>query len=1019
MSKSRNTNILDSFIYALNENSIQPTAEELADALWLSIKTSHLKTLTNDQSNSIRKPGEDKTIEDENIFLHNEPVGDLQTCDKKNDHINDSHRDFNEDEIPVYAKNNINDGSLFYQTIRITSTELLPEKLDIERSLRPLMLKVPSSNKLILNEEETVKRIVEEKIWLPVFKGIPERDYDMAVIVDVSESMLLWQSMLYEFRMLLEHQGAFRVVRVWKVNGDSNSVHLYSDSTDNNESRVCSPHEIIDNTRNRFVLVISDCIAEFWYSNDMIKMMNLWGQKHPVAIVQMLPHRLWPSTALSKGRRVKLRSNTTIKSNHQLMIDDPFMKKKHTNDILKIPVITLEHQIIAIWAKTITGHSDSWLSGYVFELKNENDSQQDISSELNRQTTDVLSAEDRLRNFLLFASPPAQKLARYLSSAPLTLPIMRLVQQVMLPDSKIIHLAEFFLSGLIKRIPIDTTNPLALKYEYDFYEGVRDLLFGTILIPEAINVTEKVSLYLEKHYGYISDFQALLLKPEKADIKPDMDLHFASIKARVLRKMGGDYTQLAENYIQVSKNFRHYSTTKKTKELERKEKNEAQNTHIRKRDKSEIDKTEKKLSSAKGVFLSYNRKNEDFAAELYRRLSKDGVDCFFDKESIKWGENWFAKLERSIEQSESFVMILTPDYFKSEWKFIEGLMTSDPLWTTKKIIALLLEPCDHMMPHFLKTITIIDITTPAKFDKEYPLICRLIGDNQVSMPQPKSEDQKLHERISLRILPYLIGRTEQVEVMTQSIVQFKNNNISRKPLVWIIHGDEMQCHDSFMDCIGNYWSYLWPADPGPFPNLRMIPLAHLPFKYDINDWKIIVTNDIKNRLFMKKNIPLNVFFEVNRFCDNRYLLLFYVLDLSEWLSWGKDLFSRFFEFWNQWPTIDSRNPLIVCLLVKYESLESKKELKYFFQKRNTIKKNDELKKKVLSLNLKYNCIVIPELVDISWHDSRAWYYHFKDIIELYSHANVLKCINEIYANKETLPMEVVVSELNKKIFKVS
>jgi len=557
MSNSISTNILDSFIFALNEKNIQPTAEELADALWLSIKTSHCKPLTKAQHTSIRKSDEDITIEDNNSFFQEKPVRDTQACDQKN---NDYQRDDNEDDILVYAKTNINDSSSCYQTIRMPSTVLLPDKLYIERSLRSLMLKVPSRNRLILNEEETVKRIVEEKIWLPVFQGVPERDYDIAVIIDVSESMILWQSILHEFRMLLEHQGAFRDVRVWKLNGDTTTVHLYIDSTDNNESRVCSPLEIIDTTRNRIVLVISDCIAKFWYSNDMIKMIKLWGQKHPVTILQMLPHRLWPSTALSKGHRVKLRSNAMIKSNHQLMIHDPFIEKKYTNDILKIPVITLEHHLIAQWAKTITGHSDTWLSGYVFELNNDNNSQQGKFSEVNKQTPDKLSAKDRIRNFFLFASPPAQKLARYLSSAPLTLPIMRLVQQVMLPESKIIHLAEFFLSGLIKRIPMDTTNTLAVKYEYDFYEGVRDILFDTIIIPEAINVTEKVSLYLENHYGYSSDFQALLLKPDKADIKPDKDLHFASIKAKVLKKIGGEYTQLAEDYIQVSKNFIHEST---------------------------------------------------------------------------------------------------------------------------------------------------------------------------------------------------------------------------------------------------------------------------------------------------------------------------------------------------------------------------------------------------------------------------------------------------------------------------
>jgi hypothetical protein len=38
------------------------------------------------------------------------------------------------------------------------------------------------------------------------------------------------------------------------------------------------------------------------------------------------------------------------------------------------------------------------------------------------------------------------------------------------------------------------------------------------------------------------------------------------------------------------------------------------------------------------VFLSHSSKDKEFVRELYRRLTRDGVDCFFDEESIEWGE---------------------------------------------------------------------------------------------------------------------------------------------------------------------------------------------------------------------------------------------------------------------------------------------------------------------------------------------------------------------------------------------
>ena len=38
------------------------------------------------------------------------------------------------------------------------------------------------------------------------------------------------------------------------------------------------------------------------------------------------------------------------------------------------------------------------------------------------------------------------------------------------------------------------------------------------------------------------------------------------------------------------------------------------------------------------VFLSHSSKDKDFVRELYRRLTRDGVSCFFDAESIGWGD---------------------------------------------------------------------------------------------------------------------------------------------------------------------------------------------------------------------------------------------------------------------------------------------------------------------------------------------------------------------------------------------
>ncbi len=130
------------------------------------------------------------------------------------------------------------------------------------------------------------------------------------------------------------------------------------------------------------------------------------------------------------------------------------------------------------------------------------------------------------------------------------------------------------------------------------------------------------------------------------------------------------------------------------------------------------------------VFLSYSHKNEGFVEKFYHKLVKDGVDCFFDKESIQWGDNWVTELEKGLDESTDIILLLTPEFCESEWTKIErtGMMADDPGGLKKKLRPLLLEPC-HEIPRFLKSIKYIDISTPEKFEDEYFLICSSLGGN--------------------------------------------------------------------------------------------------------------------------------------------------------------------------------------------------------------------------------------------------------------------------------------------------
>ena len=129
------------------------------------------------------------------------------------------------------------------------------------------------------------------------------------------------------------------------------------------------------------------------------------------------------------------------------------------------------------------------------------------------------------------------------------------------------------------------------------------------------------------------------------------------------------------------------------------------------------------------VFLSYSRKDDGFVRNFYERLKADGVNCFFDKESIPWGANWVVELEKGLDECELIVLILSPDFCKSEWAKLEStsVMAEDPAGLKRKIRPLLLKDCQSLMPRFLKPIQSIDISSEEMFEKRYPDICRQLG----------------------------------------------------------------------------------------------------------------------------------------------------------------------------------------------------------------------------------------------------------------------------------------------------
>ncbi|MCP4702949.1 MAG: SUMF1/EgtB/PvdO family nonheme iron enzyme [Gammaproteobacteria bacterium] len=521
------------FIELLHRSGLKADAEELAEALWLASRLD--KSLPADDTSDIAPAQEESRTESKpsrpGPSEPSEPAEDLLPHTSRQSKTSET--------APVGRA----------RPFRVPAMPMLPDSLRLGRALRPLMRRTPSRIRQTLDEAGTVRQIAERKLWLPVFQNTPERWLELALVVDAGASMTFWEPVINELRRLLERHGAFRDVRLWRMQHENDSLKFYKVNV---QGQLGHPRELLDQTGRRLIWVLSDFVAPWWRQDKsrIFSWLRIWSVRQPVALVQMLPQRFWPRSALGAAIRVNLRGGAPGLPNKRLRTDlDCTSARKNKRlhlacraDALKFPVLTLEPEVLGFWARLLAGQGNVWTAGVVWTEKRQSDTKE-------RAKSKQIDARLRLDNFLMIASPPARELAAYLAAVPLTLPIMRLVQQVMLPHSRQVHLAEVFLGGLLARVDRhlqeDERETRPLFVLYDFHQGIRERLLDSLPVSKVLQTARKMAIAIEQRLGQSADFLALLTSAGGRISLDRHNLPFAKVRLAVLRRLGGEYGEQA------------------------------------------------------------------------------------------------------------------------------------------------------------------------------------------------------------------------------------------------------------------------------------------------------------------------------------------------------------------------------------------------------------------------------------------------------------------------------------------
>jgi hypothetical protein len=395
-----------------------------------------------------------------------------------------------------------------------------------ERALRPFLRRFASGRREMLDPDATAALSAERQFITPVFKPAAERWFDVVLLMEHSEPMAVWKPTARELRSLLARHGAFRNVWLWTVDFYQEEILLTTQQGMRAKAGALSGESC-----RRIVLVLTHGHGASWRKPSVARWLDEVGKTSVLALVQLLPERTWPFSELGDASDWV---STPLRApmNRQLVTSRLFGPGCGNEKAASpaIPMLALRPDAVAHWAEFVMVSRNASHPAVTLKERNGHVA----------RSTDVNS---RIERFRRSSSTSAFQLLRLLSACPVSLPVMRLMQQAADIDASPSVLAEVLLSGLLLPPP---AAPETERTIYDFDEDARKFLFGGLssnearlaqeyLAPERERIRKFVESVTGKHY---ETFFALLQDEDGLEQLPADDRAFASVSRRLYEVRG-------------------------------------------------------------------------------------------------------------------------------------------------------------------------------------------------------------------------------------------------------------------------------------------------------------------------------------------------------------------------------------------------------------------------------------------------------------------------------------------------
>ncbi|MET9858509.1 SAV_2336 N-terminal domain-related protein [Streptomyces smyrnaeus] len=385
--------------------------------------------------------------------------------------------------------------------VRAPAAGALSGLLELQHALRPLHGYRPPLPPATgaLDEAATADLSARSTAVRPVFGTEVRRYSEIQLIMDASPTASVWQPTLERLRQTFEQLGAFRDVQVRYLHRARDGAPLIGTGPVDGTARLRPADEYRDTTGRRLTLVVSDCVGALWQDGRAQRLLHHWSGRSPLAVVQPLPPRLWPRTALPAEAGLLLRGRG---SGGRVTFEPDSYGPPPPAGAVPVPVLLPTPEALGNWARLLGTDSERAVAGAAAWVLPRHP-----AMPAPRTPAGAVPARTLLREFRNTASPGALDLAVHLAVVPLLLPVIHLVQEAMLPDTGPMELAEVLLSGLLTRLPeedepdgTDRRGSLPGP-RYAFAPGVRELLLQSLDQGAAVLILKHLSGYVAQRFG--------------------------------------------------------------------------------------------------------------------------------------------------------------------------------------------------------------------------------------------------------------------------------------------------------------------------------------------------------------------------------------------------------------------------------------------------------------------------------------------------------------------------------------